>query len=78
MRTLLLSLLATATAATVLYSTNPSHRLVVNPIPVLDIQYRLYDHFCRAQYNNPKDRDACMMRATGIPFHGSSGESDDR
>ena len=78
MRTLLLSLLATATAATVMYSTNPSYRLVVNPMPVLDIQYRLYDHFCRTQYNNPKDRDACMMQATGMPFHGSSGESDDR
>jgi hypothetical protein len=76
MRTLLLGLLATATAATMLYSTNPSHRLVVNPIAGMDNAYRFYDHFCRVQYNNPIDRNACMMRATGTLLPNS--ERDDR
>jgi hypothetical protein len=56
MRTLLLGLLViastTAAAATVLYSTGLSHRAVVKPITVPDIEYRFYDRFCRAQYNN--------------------------
>jgi hypothetical protein len=64
MRTLLLGLLATATAATVLYSTNPLHHLVVNPIAGMNIGYRFYDHFCRVHYNNQTDRNACMMRGT--------------
>ena len=76
MRTLLLGLLATVTAVTMLYSTNPSHRLVVNPIAGMDIAYRFYDHFCRAQYNNPTDRNACMMQATGTLLPNS--ERDDR
>ena len=74
MRTLLLGLLATVTAATMVYATNPSHRLVVNPIA--GIGYRFYDHFCRVQYNNPMDRNACMMRATGTLLPNS--ERDDR
>ena len=64
MRTLLLGLLATATATTVLYSTNPLHHLVVNPIAGMNIGYRFYDHFCRVHYNNQTDRNACMMRGT--------------
>ena len=76
MNTLLIGLLATAAAATVLYSTNPQHRPVVNPIAVMDFGYRFYDHFCRAQYNNPTDRNACMMQAmdTSLP----NSERDDR
>jgi len=80
MRAFVLSLLVitTATAATVLYSTDSSHRPVVNPVAVLDFGYRFYDHFCRAQYNNSTDRNACMTQATGMPLHASNGESDDR
>ena len=76
MNTLLLGLLATAAAATVLYSTNPQHRPVVNPIAAMDFGYRFYDHLCRAQYNNPTDRNACMMQATGTSLPNS--ERDDR
>ena len=79
MRTLLLGLLATATAATtatVLYSRGPLHHLVVSPIVVTDFGYRFYDRFCRAQYNNPTDRNACMMQGTGTPLPNS--ERDDR
>jgi len=82
MRTLLLGLLViattTAAAATVLYSKGPSHHLVVKSIAVPGFEYRFYDRYCRAQYNNPMDRNACMMRATGVPVHGSNTESDDR
>jgi hypothetical protein len=80
MRTLLLGLLAIATAtagtATALYSTRPPHREVVEPIAVPDIEYRFYDRFCRAQYNNPMDRNACMMQSTGTPLR--TIERDDR
>ena len=80
MRTLLLGLLviatATATTATVYYSTGSSHRPVVELIAMPDIEYRFYDHFCRVQYNNPIDRNACMMQATGALLPNS--ERDDR
>ncbi len=81
MRTLLLSLVviaaATAAAATVLYSTGLEHRPVVKPIAVPDIEYRFYDRYCRAQYNNPTDRNACMMQATGTWIHAPNSELDD-
>ena len=76
MRALLLGLLATATAATALYSTGSRHHPVVNPIVVTDFGYRFYDRFCRVQYNNSTDRNACMMHATGLPL--SNSERDDR
>ena len=76
MRALLLGLLATATAVTVLSSTGPPHHLVFNPIVLTDFGYRFYDRFCRVQYNNPTDRNACMMQATGTPLPNS--EPDDR
>ncbi len=76
MRILLLGLLSTATAATALYSTGSPHHLVVNPIVVTSFRYRFYDRFCRVQYNNPTDRNACMMQATGVPL--SNAERDDR
>ncbi len=76
MRILLLGLLATATAATALCSTGSPNHLVVNPIVVTDFGYRFHDRFCRAQYNNPTDRNACMMQATGMPL--SNSERDDR
>jgi len=82
MRTLLLALLAIATAtagtATVLYSTGSSHRSAVALIAVPDFEYRFHDRFCRAQYNNPTDRNACMIRATGAPLHAPYSERDDR
>jgi hypothetical protein len=72
MRTLLLGLLAiasaTAATATALYSTHPPHRAPVEPIAVSDIDYRFYERFCRARYNNPPDRNACMMQSTGTPL----------
>lgn len=80
MRTLLLGLLAIATAsaatATALYTTRPPHPALVEPIAVPAVEYRFYDRFCRAQYNNPLDRNACMMRSTGTPLQ--SIERDDR
>ena len=76
MRIPLLGLLGIATAATVVYSTRSPHNLVANPIAVTDFGYRFYDRFCRAQYNNPTDRNACMMQATGAPL--STSERDDR
>ncbi len=79
MRTLLLGLLAIATAATadtVVYSTGSLHHPAVNPIVVTDSGYRFYDRFCRAQYNNSTDRNACMVQATGVPL--SNSERDDR
>jgi hypothetical protein len=82
MRTLLLGLLViattTAAAATVLYSKGPPHRLIDKSIAVSGFEYRFYDRYCRAQYNNPRDRNACMMWTTGVPVHGSNTESDDR
>ena len=81
MRTLLLGLLATAigataTASTVLYSTGSPHYVVVKPIVVTEFGYRFYDRFCRVQYNNSTDRNACIMQATGKPR--STSERDDR
>jgi len=38
--------------------------------------YRFYDRFCRNQYNNATDRNACMMKATGVTL--STSERDDR
>jgi hypothetical protein len=77
MRTLLLGLLAIATAtATALYSTRPAHHALVEPIAVSDVEYRFYDRFCRRQYNNPMDRNACMMQSTGTPLR--TIERDDR
>ena len=78
MRTLLLGLLAiaSATAATALYSTHNPHRALVEPIAVPDVEYRFYDRFCRAQYNNPMDRNACLMQSTGTPIR--TIERDDR
>jgi hypothetical protein len=82
MRTLLLALLViagtSATAATVLHSTRSSHRPAVTPIALPDFEYRFYDRFCRAQYNNPTDRNVCMMQATGSPLHAPNSERDDR
>jgi hypothetical protein len=82
MRTLLLSLvviaITTTAAATVLYSTGLEHHPIVKPIVVPDIEYRFYDRFCRAQYNNPTDRNACMMQATGTWLHVPISELDDR
>ena len=78
MRTLLLGLLVIATAAaTMLYSTGPPHRAVVEPIAIPDFEYRFHNRFCRAQYNNPTDRNACMMQATGTPLHAPYSERDD-
>lgn len=81
MRTLLLALLAIATAtagtATVLYSKGSSHRPAVEPISLPDFEYRFHNRFCRAQYNNPMDRNACMMRATGTPLHAPYSERED-
>jgi len=65
MRTLLIGSLVIATttaAAAVLYSTGSSHRLVVKPIAVPDFNYRFHDRFCRAEYNNPTDRNAESYR----------------
>ena len=80
MRTLLLGLLAIATAtaatATALYSTRPPHPALAEPIAVPDVEYRFYDRFCRAQYHNPMDRNACMMQSTGTPLQ--TIERDDR
>ena len=81
MRTLLLGLLAiaiaaTGTADTVRSSTGSRHRLVGKPIMTTQVGYRFHDHFCRAQYNNQADRNACMIRATGLPL--STTERDDR
>ena len=85
MRMLLLGLLATATAATadtVVYATRSLHHPVVNPNPVVhttvvtDSGSRFYDRFCRVQYNNQADRNACMIGATGLPL--STSERDDR
>ena len=76
MRILLLGLLATATAASAVYSTGSPHHVAVNPIVVTGSGYRFYDRFCRAQYNNPTDRNVCMMRATGTMLPNS--KRDDR
>ena len=82
MRTLLLGLLAIATGVTatadtvVLHTMGSPHHPVVHPTVVTDAGYRFYDRFCRAQYNNPMDRNACMMRATGTLLPNS--ERDDR
>lgn len=79
MRTLLLGLLALAsamTADTVVYSTGSLHHPVVNATVVTGSDYRFYDRFCRGQYNNPTDRNACLMKATGATL--STSERDDR
>ena len=80
MRTLLLGLLVTATTtaatATVLYSTSSPHRPVVKPIAVADFEYRFHERFCRAEYNNPTDRNACMMHATGTRLRSPNSERD--
>jgi hypothetical protein len=81
MRTLLIGSLViattTAAAATVLYSTGSSHRLVVKPIAVPDFKYRFHDRFCRAEYNNPADRNVCMTHATGTALRAPNSELDD-
>ena len=69
LRGLLVIATTTAAAATMLYSTVSSHRPVVNPTAVPDFEYRFHDRFCRAQYSNPTDRNACMMHATGTSLH---------
>ncbi len=79
MRTLLLGLLALAsavTADTVVYSTGSLHHPAVKPTVVTGPDYRFYDRFCRNQYNNSTDRNACMMKATGATL--STSEHDDR
>ena len=79
MRTLLLGLLALAsamTADTVVYSTGSLHHLAGKPTAVTGSDYRFYDRFCRGQYNNSTDRNACMMKATGATL--STSERDDR
>ena len=81
MRTLLRGLLVIATtttaAAMVLYSTGSSHRLVVKPIAVPDFKYRFHDRFCRAEYNNPADRNVCMTHATGTALQAPNSKLDD-
>ena len=81
MRAVLLGLLviATTTAATaaVLYSTSSLRPPVVKPIAVSDFEYRFHDRFCRAEYNTPTDRNACMMHATGTRLHAPNSERDD-
>jgi hypothetical protein len=81
MRPLLFSLLfigvASAAAATVLYSAGFGHRPAIKPFAISNVEYRFADRFCRAQYNNPTDRNACMMRATGTPL-GATDEADER
>jgi hypothetical protein len=78
MRPLLFSLVVIVTASAAgaaLYST------VLKPPPMMvvpEAEYRFADRFCRAQYNNPLDRDACMMRATGMPLDARSDGRDDR
>jgi hypothetical protein len=72
-------LLATAIGAgttTALYSAGRPHHPVVNSTAISGSGYRFYDHFCRVQYNNPADRNACMIQATGIPL--ANSERDDR
>ena len=79
MRTLLLGLIAIATAVTadtVVYSTGSLHRLAGKPTVATGSEYRFYDRFCRDQYNNPTDRNACMTKATGATL--STSERDDR
>jgi hypothetical protein len=82
MRALLLGLLiiagTTATAATILHSAGASHRPAVKQIAVSNFEYRFYERFCRAQYNNPRDRNACVMQATGVPLYVPNSERDDR
>ena len=82
MRPLLFSLLlvgtATAAAATVLYATRPYHRPPVTPFPVSQVEYRFSERFCRVQYNNPADRNACMMQTTGTPLSPTVDERDER
>jgi len=80
MRTLLISSLViatTAAAATVLYSTGSSNRLAVKPIAVPDFNYRFHDRFCRAEYNNPTDRNICMTHATGTALQAPNSAGDD-
>lgn len=82
MRTLLLGLLAIATGVTatadtvVLHTMGSPHRPIVHPTEVTDSGYRFYNRFCRAQYNNAIDRNACMLQATGATL--STSERDDR
>jgi hypothetical protein len=79
MRTLLLGLLAIATAVTadtVVSSTGSLHHPAGKPTVVTGSGYRFYDRFCRNQYNNATDRNACMMKATGVTL--STSERDDR
>ena len=82
MRPLLFSLLfigtATAAAATVLYSPVFGHRPALEPYAISTVEYRVSERFCRNQYNNPADRNACMMRATGTPLPASADETDER
>ena len=72
MRSLLIGLLALATAATAtaLYSTRPPQHGLVEAVAVAvpEFEYRFYERFCRGRYNNPMDRNACMMRSTGTPL----------
>jgi hypothetical protein len=79
MRTLMLGLLAIATAVTAdtaVYSTGSLHHPAVKPTVITSSEYRFYDRFCRAQYNNATDRSACMMNAVGTTL--STIERDDR
>ena len=82
MRPLLFSLLligaATAAAATVLYSPGFGHRPTVKPFAISSAEYRVAERYCRAQFNNPVDRNACMMRATGTPLGAPADERDER
>jgi hypothetical protein len=82
MRPLLFSLLfiatATAAAATVLYSKALDPRPAIKPFAISDVEYRFSERFCRTQYNNSADRNACMMQTTGAPLQQTIAESDDR
>jgi len=79
MRALLLAMLTVAIAsvgtAAALRSTGSLNRAAVELVAVSDFEY--HDRFCRAQYNNQTDRNACMMRATGTPLHAPYNERDD-
>ena len=82
MRALLLAMLTVAIAtvgtAAALRSTGSLNRAAVELVAVPDFEYRFHNRFCRAQYNNPTDRNACMIRATGTPLHAPYSERDDR
>jgi hypothetical protein len=80
MRRVLVSLLFIG-AATALNAMNlacpeqqAAHHFTVLP----ETEYRFAGKFCRAQYNNPIDRNACMMRATGTPLATAPESEDDR